>query len=156
MTVALVTTTELFTWLGVDEGSVSTADTNRAQGYIDAASARVRSEARQTWLNEAGDALEGVPDEIPGIVLQVAERKWRNPSGVVHETAGPFSARHSEDIASGIYLTEDEAERLKAYRPSQTGGLYTIRTTRGDLETRDGDIDVVGQPDYPMGAGYLT
>ncbi len=154
---ALVTIEAFFAWVGLAADEQSAGDIERAESYISAASARVRSEARQTWLNEAGDALEGVPDDVPGIVLEVVERKWRNPSGVVHETAGPFSARYAEGVANGIYLTEHEIDQLKRYRPSQTSGLHTIRTSRDDaLETDlDGYLTVDGST-VPIEAGYLT
>jgi len=136
----LATVADLASWVGepIDDGN------SRAQRLLVAASARVRSFTGQTWLDSEG-ALTEVPDEVHTVTLQVAERKWRNPSGSVHETAGPFSNRWSERAADGIYLTEDEKSMLDSHRVNRRA-LWNLRAEKDDAYLEDILRDTVFDP----------
>lgn len=108
-------------------------DADQATSLLERASAIVRAYAGQTWLNDAGDALEGVPDDIPGVVVGMVERATRNPGGTTQEAAGPFSRSFGADAAQRIYLTK--MDKLVIRAAIGANGIHTISTSRGDLET---------------------
>lgn len=116
-------------WPGV---SMDTHGIVAAVALLDHVSAMVRAHAGVNWVDEHGD-LEGVPQDIPGIVLQVAARVWSNPDARRQSTEGPFSASWD---AVGLSLSADERRRVSA--AAATGpyrGLGVVSTTRGDVET---------------------
>lgn len=111
----------------------SVPDADQADARLQQASAIVRAFAGTTWLNDAGDALEGVPDDIPGVVTAMVERASRNPDGAVQESAGPFTRSFGPEAASRLYLTGNEKLVIRAAVGST--GIGTLATSRGDLET---------------------
>lgn len=126
----LVDVVELATRLGLD----LTSDVlPRLAAIIDDASALVRAEAQQTWVDEYGD-LEDVPDAVATVTLAVARRVYENKLGVTSETTGPFTIRYSDQAGEGLYLTEQEKELLARYRPSPSPGVWTLPTTRTEVE----------------------
>lgn len=98
------------------------------------ASALVRAETGLTWLNDAGDALVDVPEEVAAIVVQVAARVWVNPQGLVSSPQGDLGSRQWASSASqGLYLTDAEKDTLSRYRAAGgRGGLFTVSSTRGE------------------------
>lgn len=158
----LATVDALEEWLGLAE-PLEGADATRAGAYLSVASMLVRSVTRRAWLTDdepvALDDLEPAITEddlaiVSSIVVQAAERKWRNPSGVVQETKGPFSSSYGPAAASGIYLTDIEEAQLASFgsQPAKLK-LGVLSTTRGDcLETNWVDVYPPGQAlpvDYP-------
>ena len=106
-------------------------DNPRAVAVLAGASALVRTYTGQDWVDDDGNLTE-VPDGVVTVVLQVAERKWRNPSGAIHETTGPFSVRYSERSGDGLFLTDTERRMLARYKRD---ALWSMSTTRGEVET---------------------
>lgn len=124
---ALANVNDLAAWVGQD-----ITDDARALAVLSAASALVRGETGQTWVNDSG-SLADVPEDVAAIVVQVAGRVWANPSGAIQWTRGPFSERYSDDAALGLFLTDAERAILSRYRVSGTPhGLGVLSTTRGD------------------------
>lgn len=122
----LVETTALESLLGV---TFDAADSVRAVEVLRIVSASVRRAARQTWVDDEGD-IEEVPEDVRGLVLEAAATLWVNPTGVSYQSAGPFAANFTDP------LSEDERTRLRHdYAEGQVGGLGTISTTRGPVET---------------------
>jgi hypothetical protein len=119
-------------------------DEARIAACLADASALVRAEARQTWLDDAGD-LDGVPDVVEMIVLAVARRAYLNPDGAIQQTAGPFTERYAEVAGQVFYLTDTEQRALAKYH--DTPGLWAQPTTRGDVESgtvyAEGDGDPI-------------
>lgn len=134
-------------WLGEPLGDA--AAQARAAAVLRAASMLVRRETGRAWLASAGELDDSTPtidvddlDVAQTVVKQVAERKWRNPGGVVHETTGPFSARYSEDAGKGLHLTDIEEELLAPYKTTKRSGIWALSTTRGDVETTTTYLEV--------------
>jgi hypothetical protein len=96
---------------------------------LDDASSLVRHVARRTWVDANGD-LTDVPHIVVSITASVARRMWDNPTGAVHETAGPFSVRRSEQAGDVMYLTKTERSVLESMRP--TSAVWTLSTQRAD------------------------
>jgi hypothetical protein len=122
---ALATVEDLGRWPGVVIGN----DQTSAEALLAAASALVRRHCRQTWLDDDGELEDDIPPAVGVVVVQVAARVWNNPTGVVHDVAGPFSARYAEWVAAGLVLTDTEKAMLPA---PPTSGLWAQGTTRGD------------------------
>jgi hypothetical protein len=135
----LASVAELASWLNVP---IQDGDA-RAVLVLESASGLARSAAGQTWV-DGNQNLDGVPDGVRAIVLTAAARAWHNPTGASQSSTGPFQASYP----SGVHLTDDERDALASYRTSAAGGLWTISTTRGDMETklvrRDHIIDAPG------------
>lgn len=122
---ALATVEDLAAWL--DE-SIDPTDP-RALAVLRMASARVRSYTGRTWVDDSGD-LTDVPDEVWSVTVQVAARAYTNPSGIVQETTGPFTARWPEEHGQVLFLTAAEQAALDPYRSRPT--LWTMRTEHDD------------------------
>lgn len=122
----LATADQFQDWLGesIVDDSVLLA---RADSILTASSSLVRSEAGRTWDGE------DVPDDVTAVVLQSAERKWRNPLGETQKTVGDVSTSYSGGGgAIGLYLTDDEKTVVRRYRTTASNGLWTLRTSRND------------------------
>lgn len=71
------------------------------------------------------------------IALRVARRTYLNPDQEVQSAVGPLSARVLDDAAAGMSLTDQEREDIAALAPDgdpTAPTLFTLRTTRGDVE----------------------
>lgn len=130
---ALATVSDLELVVGpIDEDSL--AET-QAEARLEQASEIVRAYAGLTWLNADETAVENVPGQIPGVVVAMVERATLNPGGITQESAGPFSRSFGSDAASRLYMTK--AERSIVRTAVGRAEVYTLGTTRGDLETAD-------------------
>jgi len=132
----LATVDDLAAWVG----TIPQAGEARAEAILAAASLLVRSETRRVWLTEDDDVDDDDPpidnddvDVARTVVVQVAQRVWRNPGGLVSETAGPFTDRWADWAAEGLRLTETEKEMLAPYRTAASPKLWTLSTTRGEV-----------------------
>lgn len=148
---ALASVAELEARLGLDPGTLTGADLERARAALADASALVRMEAGCTWVDEAGN-LTVVPDAIVRVVLAVALRNWINPDGVIQESVGPFARRLSDESA-GAYLTRAEAAICRMFRCSGQS-LWTLQTTRdGDDANTIWYEDSFGVELFPLASG---
>jgi hypothetical protein len=125
---ALATVADLEARLGLDPDTLTGADKARAEAALNDASALVRYEARVDWVAEDG-LTTTAPDVVVRVVLGAALRDYRNPEGDISQTVGPFS-RTIKASEVGVYLTDAEREIVRRYRPTDTGGLWTLRTER--------------------------
>ena len=142
---ALATTVELGQWLG---SAIPTGDL-RAQLLLESASGLVRSAAGQTWVDDDGQLGDVHPDART-ITLNAAARAWANPTGVTQKSTGPFTATWSPG-ANTVTLTDHERRTLAVLREGGWGGLTTISTTRGDIETGSLMVDVEGGAQIEVG-----
>jgi len=84
-------------------------------------------------MNAAGDALDDVPADVAGVVVQVAARVWVNPQNLIRSEAGDVNIRAwAPSAESGVYLTDDEKATLAPYKNASRSGLWTQRTVRDD------------------------
>jgi len=114
-------------------------DRPRAQAALDDASALIRAEAGQTWVDADGN-LDGVPDIIVTLAMKVARRAVLNPDGHTSESVGPFSV----SMAPGdVYLLDSE-KRIIRQTVGQFGTIGVLSTTRGTIETGA----LLGEPEY--------
>lgn len=126
----------------VEDASVLTS--SRATRAINRASTLVRSYVGETYVDDEGE-LTAVPDAAFDVTLSVAARAWRNPSGVIQDTAGPFTVRYPEQQAEGTYLTEAEKQMLDTLRSSAR--LWTQSLTKEDdyLTDISPDLNIWGE-----------
>ncbi len=140
-------------------------DAPRADAILRGGTTRVRAFTGRVWLTANNELDTATPtitaddlDIARTVVLQMVARLWVNPKGIIQDTTGPFSARWSERVAEGLYLTDDEKAMLSRYRTTQRPALWTQPTTRGDvgacddLVEYDGTcyIEVVGSELFPF------
>lgn len=121
---------DLADWLGepIAEG---TDDAKRAALCLRLASALVRKESGQTWLNDDG-SLKTVPEEAFTVTLYCASRVYDNRNAQTSGGLDDYSEGWKVD-ESGAYLTATERRSLASLRSSNTfGGLGTVSTTRGE------------------------
>lgn len=64
-----------------------------------------------------------VPDDVKGVVLEVAARAWNSGAGVAQESVGSYSVTYTRE-ASGVQLLESERDRLSPYR--RTAGALSL------------------------------
>lgn len=124
------TVDDLTAWLG--EGDLDAA---RAEAVIGAATVLVRSHVG-AWQWPDGTPRQ-VPQAFTVVTTQVAARYWQNPTGARQETTGPFSVTYD---GGGVELTDSEVRMLdQAAHGSSIAskGLWTLSTTRDELEVTD-------------------
>lgn len=129
---ALASISELEARLGLDSETLRDAELERARAALDDASALVRMEARNKWVDATTGALTAIPDVIVRVVLGAAQRNYTNPDAAIQETAGPFTRRLNE-ADTGVYLTKAELEIVRRFRPAG-GELWTLQTERDTCE----------------------
>lgn len=91
----------------------------RAGAVLAAASAQVRRQTGHLYVDEAGDLIEDLPDDVVGVTVQLAARMWANPTGATQETEGPFSVTHGQAV-----LTDGERDLIT---PGAVGGLGSVK-----------------------------
>src|SRR5688572_28258533 len=121
---------DLEAFTGETIGNVSAADSLLAR-----ASELVRAYANTTWLNDAGTAVEGLPEQIVGEVCDMVDRATRNPAGITQEQAGPFSRSFGSEAAQRLYLAKSNKMVIRAAVGAARSGIGTLSTSRGPLET---------------------
>jgi len=143
----LAAVSDLAAWVGRD---IPDADP-RAGAVLSAASAIVRSEVDQTWVDDQG-ALTEVPDDVAVVVVQVAARVWLNPSGLESLTIDDATRRWSSSGPLGLHLTDSERAILAKYRTvGQPRGIGVLSTTRGDDYGRTLYVPTAPEPSgYPF------
>lgn len=146
---AFASVSDLEARLGLDPDTLTGADLGRARAALSDASALVRMEARQSWVDDVTGELDSPPDAIVRVVLGAAMRTYINPEGLVQETVGPFVKRLNE-ADTGVYLTKAELDIVRRFRPSGTE-LWTLRTTRdGDEDETIWYNDSFGLEPFPL------
>ena len=118
-------------------GGLSSDDGARAEATLEDASALVRAEAGQTWVNDAGDLVD-VPDIIVSVTLAVAKRAFVNPDMVRSEGIQDYQVSFGSS-SPDVYLTKAERDLIR--RAVGRAGLWTLSTTRTD--TPGGDLPAV-------------
>jgi hypothetical protein len=111
----IVNVSDLETFLGADAG---TLDQGRGQMMVDLA------------LDACLGVVSPLTRPARGTVLTVAARAYSNPTGVTHETVGPYSVTRP---AAGIYLTR--AERASLRNLAGFSGAFSIDPTPDDAGT---------------------
>lgn len=117
---------------------VDTTDAPRVQAAIDDASNSIHVATDDAWVDSTtGELVASVPGIATTICCRVAMRILDNPRGVTDrsESLGSWSRRESfADDGAQTFLNRGEVDELRA-AAGFTGGLATVVTTRGDLET---------------------
>lgn len=157
MALPLLANLDLFENLVDDIG-----DGVRAIELLAGASTKVRAFTGRPWVDPVGDPETfttnnaAIWETLQTVTIAVAERAWRNPTGLTQETTGPYSASYGPQAADGLYLTDGDRDDLRqalawARGTARPPGLWTIRTTRGegDMEDLYSDVLPVGEP-IPM------
>jgi len=127
----LASTSELETRLGV---TLSGADLSRASAALADASALIRQEADEDWVDDEGD-LEDVPDIVSSVCLAVAYRAYRNPEGTVQASVGDVSVTYGRQGGGGaIYLTQAELRAVR--KAAGKAAVTTLRYTTPYIPSR--------------------
>lgn len=109
-------------------GGIPAGEEARAEATLNDASALVRAEAGNTWVDDAG-ALTAVPDVIVMVTVSAARRAFVNPDMLASESVVNYSATFSS-ASPDVYLTANEKKLIgKAVGQS---GLWTLGTTRSE------------------------
>lgn len=140
----LVSPIDLQVWLARD--FTTDSEKLRADAVVQAVSALVRSQTGRTWVE--GDALQGVPEDVRMVTLQVAARLWNNPDGYTAERLGDYSYTLPASAVTGMTLTAAERAILGRYR-LRGAGLWSLSTTREDPVADEVYVPVVGAPPFP-------
>ena len=102
------------------------AERERAQALLNDASALIRFEANQTWMDETQDppVLGPVPDYVVSLTALSALRGWYNPAGIESAQLGAVSVRYG-----GAWLTNAERANLALLNRGQ--GFQSLELTPG-------------------------
>lgn len=103
-------------------GGLSSDDLPRALAALDDASAWIRVEADEDWLDDDGE-LEEVPAAIVSVCCTVARRILDNPGGLTSETIAGYSYTQS-NATSDVFLTK--AEKATIRKVMGTGGMLAV------------------------------
>jgi hypothetical protein len=83
------------------------AEVARAQALLDDASALVRFETNQSFVDETGALVTDLPDIVVTITVNAALRGWYNPAGIESAQLGAVSVRYG-----AAWLTSTERQQL--------------------------------------------
>lgn len=119
-------------------GGIAPADQNRALAALDDASAWIRSEAGEDWIDDTG-APETVPPVIVSICCSVARRVLDNPDGLQSETVAGWSGTRS-NASSDMYLTNQERSMIHKVVDGGSG-MVVIPLESPYLPARSWDYD---------------
>lgn len=108
------------------------SDPARAQAALDDASALIRAEAGETWVDDDGTLAADVPGVLLTICCKAARRSLANPDGVTSESIEDYSVSFG-NTSPDVYLTK--AERAMVRRAAGRNSVGTLATSRGNLET---------------------
>lgn len=90
------------------------AERERAVALLADASALVRHEAQEEWL-DANDELEDVPPLVVAITCAVALRAFYNPADIASTNMGGVAVQYRD-----VWLTTSEVARLRGLSPVAT------------------------------------
>lgn len=97
----------------------------RAGAVLSAASALVRSYTGRTWEDV------DVPDDVIGVVVQVAARVWFNPAGLEYHGVDDARRGWGQGGRLGLRLEPSDRETLAPHMVDASSGLSTIGITTG-------------------------
>lgn len=103
-------------------GGVASGDLPRALAALDDASALIRVEAGEDWLDDDG-ILETVPAAIVSVCCAVVRRVLDNPSGLTSEAIAGYSYTQT-NASADVFLTKSEKATIR--KVMGTGGLVSI------------------------------
>ena len=134
--VTLATVSELADWLGETIDS-STVEGKRAAMCLRIASALVRRESGRTWLDDAGELVDPLPEDVKLVTLYCASRVFDNPNAQTRGGVDDYTEGWKVDEA-GAYLTASERRMLAPFRASASSGLGVVSTTRQETPAASG------------------
>jgi hypothetical protein len=105
-------------------GGISASDEERAQAVLDDASALIRAEAGEDWVDDE-DTLENVPEVIVAVTVAVAIRAFRNPDGVRSESIGTYAVTYA-DTSTAVFLTAGERRTVRRAAGRMTMGSIEL------------------------------
>jgi hypothetical protein len=88
-------------------------------------------------LQENGDLVSDLPDEVRMVTLYSASRVYDNRNAQTQGSVDDWQEGWKVE-ESGAYLTASERRQLASYRSSGMGGLSTVSTTRATREEPSG------------------
>ncbi|MCU1680941.1 MAG: hypothetical protein JWQ81_1680 [Amycolatopsis sp.] len=92
-----------------------TPDYARASAALSDASDLIETEVGQAWTDPTI-----VPKVVRVIALRAAERAFRNPDAVTYQGAGAFTQGYAQNVAKGVFLSEDEKALLASLKVGGT------------------------------------
>lgn len=139
---------DLADWIG-EPIPAESVESKRAAMCLRIASALVREEAGQTWLDTGGILVSSVPDNAVMVTLYCAGRVYDNREAQI-KGAIDDSDRGWKVDESGAYLTASERRMLAGFHVSSNRGIGSLATTRTDAPAPlTGWVPVEGAPPFP-------
>jgi hypothetical protein len=128
----------------------SVTDDGRARALLAYASALIRTEAGEDWVDTDGN-LDGVPDIIKMICCKVVERSLSNPMGLTAEAVVNYRAEYGNS-SSDLYLTKQERRLVRKAAGSVLIGSVELQTPYRKYDAADVYMTVDnGGEELPMG-----
>ena len=134
--VTLASVSELADWLG-ESIEATSPEGKRAALCLRAASALVRKESGRTWLTDAGELVDPLPEDVRMVTLYCAARVFDNRTAQTRGGVDDYSESWKVDEA-GAYLTASEKRMLAPFRGASMGGLGIVSTTRRETPVFNG------------------
>lgn len=134
--VTLASVDDLADWIGESIPDQS-AEARRATMCLRAASALVRKESGRTWLTEAGELFDPLPEDVKMVTLYCASRVFDNRNAQTRGGIDDYTEGWKVDEA-GAYLTASEKRMLSAFRTTGSTGLGVVSTTRRETPVVSG------------------
>lgn len=110
--------------------AITEPELTQAQKLLDYASALVRAYTGRSYVDDAGDLVDPLPDGVTQVTIEVVFRAISNPLGATTSQTGPFSVSFGPEAAQRLYLSAGDKLILGG-----RSGLTILSTTRGPVET---------------------
>jgi hypothetical protein len=104
-------------------GGIDETDLPRALAALEDASAWIRVEAGEDWLDD-DDVLETVPGAVVSVCCTVARRILDNPDGIMQMSVANYSEGRTNATAD-VYLTKQEKAIIRK-AAGNGGGLVSV------------------------------
>lgn len=108
-------------------GGIDDSDLARALAALEDASAWIRAEAGEDWLDVDGN-LEAVPGAVVSVCCSVARRILDNPDGIMQMSVAQYSEGRV-NATTDVYLTKQEKAIVR--KAAGTGGGLVSVTLEG-------------------------
>lgn len=117
----LITTTQL-------EARIGPVETNRAEAFIDDASAKIRRFIEPTDPESVFPVVpDDVPDDLVPIVVRIVHRALENPLGLASETTGNYTwRRDAAAVNELVYLSDEDRSEIKETLGAPRGGFAAV------------------------------
>lgn len=145
-----------------DHDEPTSPDGVRAMAALSDASALVRQEAGQDYIDadhdelDFGDLSQRAIDVLQSVTIAVAYRAYRNPDGTTQTSVGDVSVSYSrQGVEGALFLTEAEKRLIRRAVGKSSAGAAGLQSPWAVPATNNYMVEVAGGEPMLFGPGVV-